>query len=199
MSSTLSAADIRKSYIDFSPIGPVTPSPSSPVIPHDDPTLLFINAGMNQFKDVFLGLGSRDCTRAVNSQKCIRAGGKHNDLEDVGIDGYHHTFFEMLGNWSFGDYFKSEAITWAWELITESWGLDPDRLHVTVFAGDESDGTSADEEAESLCAISPTSAPTTSPDGDGRTTSGRWVRPVPADPAARSTTTTRRTEKADIW
>ncbi len=151
MSSTLSAADIRKSFIDFfTDRAGHTFVPSSPVIPHDDPTLLFINAGMNQFKDVFLGLGSRDCTRAVNSQKCIRAGGKHNDLEDVGIDGYHHTFFEMLGNWSFGDYFKPEAITWAWQLITEGWGLDPDRLHVTVFAGDDSDGTSADEEAESL-------------------------------------------------
>ncbi len=151
VSSTRSAADIRTSYIDFfTERAGHTFVPSSPVIPHDDPTLLFINAGMNQFKDVFLGLGSRDCSRAVNSQKCIRAGGKHNDLEDVGLDGYHHTFFEMLGNWSFGDYFKSEAITWAWQLLTECWGLDPDRLHVTVFAGDESDGTGPDEEAEEL-------------------------------------------------
>jgi len=148
---TLSAAEIRKSFIEyFTERAEHAFIPSSPVIPHDDPTLLFINAGMNQFKDVFLGLGTRDCTRAVNSQKCIRAGGKHNDLEDVGLDTYHHTFFEMLGNWSFGDYFKREAITWAWQLLTEVWGLDPNRMHVTVFAGDDTDGTGADEEAEAL-------------------------------------------------
>ncbi|MDG2200597.1 MAG: alanine--tRNA ligase [Phycisphaerales bacterium] len=151
MPRTLSAAEIRKSFIDFfTERAGHAHIPSSPVIPHDDPTLLFINAGMNQFKDVFLGLGTRDCTRAVNSQKCIRAGGKHNDLEDVGLDTYHHTFFEMLGNWSFGDYFKREAITWAWQLLTEVWELDPNRLHVTVFAGDEADGTKGDEEAEAL-------------------------------------------------
>tara|TARA_B100001059_G_scaffold169292_1_gene169114 strand:- start:2444 stop:5287 length:2844 start_codon:yes stop_codon:yes gene_type:complete len=151
VSRTLSAAEIRTSFINFfTERAGHEFMPSSPVIPHDDPTLLFINAGMNQFKDVFLGLGTRDCTRAVNSQKCIRAGGKHNDLEDVGLDTYHHTFFEMLGNWSFGDYFKREAITWAWELLTEVWGLDPERLHITVFAGDDADGTAADEEAEAL-------------------------------------------------
>ncbi|MCH2151798.1 MAG: alanine--tRNA ligase [Phycisphaerales bacterium] len=150
-SRSIPARQIRQDFIDFfAEKAGHTIVPSSPVIPHDDPTLLFINAGMNQFKDVFLGLGDRPYQRAVDVQKCIRAGGKHNDLEDVGCDTYHHTFFEMLGNWSFGDYFKAEAITWAWQLLTEVWGLPKERLHITVFEGSTEDGTEPDEEAHKL-------------------------------------------------
>ncbi|MBK8178860.1 MAG: alanine--tRNA ligase [Planctomycetes bacterium] len=141
------AAQVRQQFLDYFVARGHRFVPSSPVFPKDDATLLFTNAGMNQFKDVFLGTGKRDYRRAVNSQKCIRVSGKHNDLEEVGLDTYHHTFFEMLGNWSFGDYFKRDAIVWSWELLTKVWGLPKDRLWVTVFGGDEKDGLPVDEEA----------------------------------------------------
>jgi len=144
------ATRVRQDFLDFFAARGHAVVSSSPVFPKDDPTLLFTNAGMNQFKDVFLGTGTRPYKRAVDTQKCIRVSGKHNDLEEVGVDTYHHTFFEMLGNWSFGDYFKEDAIVWAWELLTKTWGLPKERLWVTVFGGDEKDGLPADADAERI-------------------------------------------------
>ncbi|HUT28662.1 MAG TPA: alanine--tRNA ligase [Sedimentisphaerales bacterium] len=146
----LSAKEIRAGFIDFFRDRDHEFVPSSPIIPVGDESLLFANAGMNQFKDIFLGLVSPEFSRAVNSQKCLRVSGKHNDLEEVGRDTYHHTFFEMLGNWSFDDYFKAETIEWAWELLTGVWQIDPDRLWATVFAGDPADGLPRDDEAAGL-------------------------------------------------
>jgi alanyl-tRNA synthetase len=141
---------IRDEFIRYFEERGHTAVPSASLVPHGDPTLLFTNAGMNQFKDVFLGTGSRPYTRAVDTQKCLRVSGKHNDLEEVGHDTYHHTFFEMLGNWSFGDYFKEDAIRWAWDLLVNQWGLEPDRLYATVHEGDARLGLEPDDEAADL-------------------------------------------------
>jgi alanyl-tRNA synthetase len=133
----MTSSEIRNSFLKFFEERAHAIVPSAPVVPYDDPTLLFANAGMNQFKDVFLGTGKRSYARAADTQKCIRVSGKHNDLEEVGRDTYHHTFFEMLGNWSFGNYYKKEAIEWAWELLTNVWGIPKDRLWATVYKNDD--------------------------------------------------------------
>ena len=138
---------IRQAFLDFFQSKEHTIVPSAPMVVKGDPTLMFTNAGMNQFKDIFLGNAPRKWARAADTQKCLRVSGKHNDLEEVGHDTYHHTMFEMLGNWSFGDYFKKEAISWAWELLTEVYGLDKSRMYATVFEGSEEDGVPFDQEA----------------------------------------------------
>ncbi|MEN8226028.1 MAG: alanine--tRNA ligase [Bacteroidota bacterium] len=138
---------VRKTFLDFFRDKQHVIVPSAPMVVKDDPTLMFTNAGMNQFKDVFLGNRPADSSRVADTQKCLRVSGKHNDLEEVGHDTYHHTMFEMLGNWSFGDYFKKEAIAWGWELLTEVYGIDKGRLYVTVFGGDKNDGLEPDMEA----------------------------------------------------
>ncbi|MFA5783045.1 MAG: alanine--tRNA ligase-related protein, partial [Bacteroidales bacterium] len=150
----MNAADIRETFTSFFASKNHTIVPSAPMVIKNDPTLMFTNAGMNQFKDIFLGNTSAKYQRVANSQKCLRVSGKHNDLEEVGNDTYHHTMFEMLGNWSFGDparpaggYFKKEAIEWAWELLTEIYKIDKDRLYVTVFGGDKDENLPKDDEA----------------------------------------------------
>ena len=146
----MNASEIRKSFLDFFESKMHTIVPSAPIVVKDDPTLMFTNAGMNQFKDIFLGNAPAKSTRIADTQKCLRVSGKHNDLEEVGYDTYHHTMFEMLGNWSFGDYFKKEAIEWAWEYLAEVVKIDKSRMYVTVFGGDDSDGLAADMEAHAF-------------------------------------------------
>ncbi|UYN90044.1 MAG: alanine--tRNA ligase [Anaerolineales bacterium] len=146
------ANQIRQDYLDFFTQRGHTEVPSAPLVPGGDATLLFTNSGMVQFKDVFLGTDKRDYNRAVDSQKCLRVAGKHNDLEDVGTDDTHHTFFEMLGNWSFGDYYKKEAIAWAWELLTQTWGLPADRLYASVFKDDQGEIETDKEAADNWLA-----------------------------------------------
>ena len=150
MNNKTSAKSIRQQFLTFFESKNHKIVPSAPVVLKDDPTLLFVNAGMNQFKDFFLGNQISKDPRIADTQKCLRVSGKHNDLEEVGVDTYHHTLFEMLGNWSFGDYFKEESIAWAWELLTEVYKIDKDRLYVSVFSGDEADGLEMDNEAKEI-------------------------------------------------
>ena len=146
----MNALEIRNTFLNFFKSKEHLIVPSAPIVVKDDPTLMFTNAGMNQFKEIFLGNAPAKTSRIADTQKCLRVSGKHNDLEEVGYDTYHHTMFEMLGNWSFGDYFKKEAIAWAWELLTDVYGLDKGRLYVTVFGGDSADGLEKDMEAFEL-------------------------------------------------
>ncbi|MEN8895750.1 MAG: alanine--tRNA ligase-related protein, partial [Yoonia sp.] len=132
-----SLADIRSTFLDFYKRNGHEVVPSSPLVPRNDPTLMFTNSGMVQFKNLFTGVETRDYKRATSAQKCVRAGGKHNDLDNVGYTARHHTFFEMMGNFSFGDYFKEEAITFAWDMVTKEFGINKDRLLVTVYHTDD--------------------------------------------------------------
>jgi alanyl-tRNA synthetase len=143
----MTANEIRQAFLDFFASKGHTIVPSAPIVVKNDPTLMFTNAGMNQFKDIFLGEAPAKSPRVADTQRCLRVSGKHNDLEEVGIDTYHHTMFEMLGNWSFGDYFKKEAIEWSWELLTEVYKIDKSRLYVTIFEGDDKEGLPKDQEA----------------------------------------------------
>src|SRR5260370_35721227 len=143
----MTSTEIRKAFLDFFASKGHVIVPSAPIVIKDDPTLMFTNAGMNQFKDYFLGNKKPAYRRVADTQKVLRVSGKHNDLEEVGVDTYHHTMFEMLGNWSFGDYFKKESIAWSWELLTDIYKIPKDRIYVTIFEGDKKDKLPADDES----------------------------------------------------
>ena len=179
------SAELRRAFLEFFRARGHEVVPSAPLVPPNDPTLMFANAGMVQFKDVFTGREQRPYKRATSSQKCIRISGKHNDLENVGPSPRHHTFFEMLGNFSFGDYFKEEAIAFAWEFLTKTVGLPKERLIVTYFKGEE--GIPSDDEARDLWRRSPASATIASSALGASDNFWRWATPAPAARAARST------------
>ena len=184
-----SSAELRQAFLDFFAKRGHEIVASSPLVPHDDPTLLFTNAGMVQFKDVFLGRDKRPYTTAASSQRCVRAGGKHNDLENVGYTARHHTFFEMLGNFSFGDYFKREAIQYAWGFLTQEMGLPPEKLWITVY---EEDDEAAEIWLKEIGVDSSCFTRIGDKPGGGSTkviTFGPWVILVPAAPVPRSFTT----------
>jgi alanyl-tRNA synthetase len=197
----MKSAEIRSSFLEYFKSKGHTIVASSSLVPANDPTLLFVNSGMVQFKDVFLGKEKRAYVRATTSQRSVRAGGKHNDLENVGYTARHHTFFEMLGNFSFGDYFKKDAIQFAWELLTKVYGLPPERLWTTVYETDDeaydlwTKTIGVPKERVVRIGDKPGGqkyqARSTSP-----TTSGRWPTPGPAGRAARSSTTTARASRA---
>src|SRR5881392_2248060 len=146
----MTSEEIREQFLNFFLSKEHEIVPSAPIVVKNDPTLMFTNAGMNQFKDYFLGNRKAAHKRVADTQKCLRVSGKHNDLEEVGVDTYHHTMFEMLGNWSFGDYFKKEAIQWAWELLADTYKIDKENIYVTYFGGDATDKLEADEETRQL-------------------------------------------------
>ena len=177
---------IRKAFLDFFQQHDHQIVPSAPMVIKDDPTLMFTNAGMNQFKEYILGVRPAPWPRACDAQKCLRVSGKQNDLEEVGHDTYHHTMFEMLGNWSFGNYFKQEVIGWAWELLTKVYGIDPSKLYATVFEGSTQDGIPRDQEALEYWKQY---LKTTSCSARSKTTSGKWATRAPAAPARKSTST----------
>ena len=180
--------EIRSSFLDYFARNGHEVVPSSPLVPRNDPTLMFTNAGMVQFKNVFTGLEKRPYQRAVTAQKCVRAGGKHNDLDNVGYTARHHTFFEMLGNFSFGDYFKDRAIELAWNLITKEFGLPKDRLLVTVYHDDD-EAFDLWKKIAGLPDAGSSALPT-------RTISGRWAIPARAARARKSSSTTATTFRA---
>src|SRR6202041_292164 len=179
---SMTTSEIRASFLEFFRKNGHRVLPSSSLVPHNDPTLLFTNAGMVQFKDVFLGKEVRDYSRAATAQRCVRAGGKHNDLENVGYTARHHTFFEMLGNFSFGDYFKREAIHFAWNFVTGTLGIPKDRLWVTVFE--------EDDEAQRIWTRRSASIPRDAREWARSPISGPWAKRVPAARARRFSTIT---------